>query len=275
VSFAGLAALVAAGLLAAAPASAQSASGGAPTFTHSAKNGEYRGGRVILHGVARRVHWKTADGRTDRVLVKRLHDRLFARGKPATGKLRRGGDVDVISLSRPRYSAAKRTVSYRAKRLDSKPLPNVPRRFGRASLAMVAHPQVLLGDGKTCSTKVVNLTYNDWKVYDSYTWNQWLSGDPLNSVLPHTPDMMGNNSIAWSAGNSGFDRGCATNVKLEVVPKDSSEPFAGARFVFALTIAWNGPRSDDVDTCTPQGTTAQYFYCRQIEGSYFWEIGTQ
>jgi hypothetical protein len=273
VSAAGLAAPVAAGLVAAAPAGAEPAAGGAPKFTHSAKRGEFRGGRLILHGVPRRAIAKTSDGRTDRVLVERLHARLFLPGKPATGTLRHsGGKKAAFSLSRPRYSAARRTVSYRAKPVNNKPLPSVPRRFGRASLSMVAHPQVMLGDGKSCKVQVINHTNNDWRVNSSWTWNQWISGDPLNRTLPHTPDMRGNNYIEWESGNSGFDRGCGNDVMLEIVPNAPDDPFAGAQFRFQLTIAWNGPRSDDVDSCTPSGPAAQHFYCTEIGASY-WQIG--
>ena len=62
-----------------------------------------------------------------------------------------GGDALTFKLSRPRYSAAHRTVSYRAKPLNNKPLPRVGR-FGAASLSIVSAPQ-------TASLAASNLYY--------------------------------------------------------------------------------------------------------------------
>jgi hypothetical protein len=67
-----------------APASAQPGRGGAPTFPRSARSGDFRGGRLILHGVARRVQATTTDGRTEPVSLMPLPARLFAPGKPGT-----------------------------------------------------------------------------------------------------------------------------------------------------------------------------------------------
>jgi hypothetical protein len=145
--------VVAAGLLAAAPAIARVPSGGATVFVHSAKSGELGGGRLTLHGVGRRVTWAHHSGRSGVLRVGRLHRMLFAPAKSAvTGALHvaghRGGDELTFKLSRPRYSAAHRTVSYRAEPLNNKPLPRAGARaagaagrFGAASLSMVGSPQ--------------------------------------------------------------------------------------------------------------------------------------
>ena len=119
---AGLVAVAAAGLLAAVPAAAQVPPRDATVFVHSAKSGELGGGRLTLHGVSGRVTWAHNSGRSGVMKVKRLHRMLFsAKTTTATGTLHvaghRGGDELTFKLSRPRYNAARRTVSYRIKRL--------------------------------------------------------------------------------------------------------------------------------------------------------------
>jgi hypothetical protein len=142
------------GLLAAAPASAQAPHGDGIVFVHSAKSGKLDGGRLTLQGVGRRVTWAHNSGRSGVIAVRRLHRRLFsAKNATATGTLHvgghRGGDELTFKLSKPRYNRARRTVSYRAKPLNNKPLPSraaaqaagAARRFGAASLSMVGAPQ--------------------------------------------------------------------------------------------------------------------------------------
>jgi hypothetical protein len=150
---AGLAAVAAAGLLAAAPAGAKAPPRDAVVFVHSAKSGELGGGRLTLHGVSGRVTWAHNSGRSGVMTVRRLHRMLFS-PKPttATGTLHvaghHGGDELTFKLSRPRYNAARRTVSYKIKRLGNGRLPGraaqaagAARRFGPASLSMVGAPQ--------------------------------------------------------------------------------------------------------------------------------------
>ena len=75
-----------------------------------------------------------------------------AKTATATGILHvaghRGGDELTFQLSRPRYNAARHTVSYKIKRLGAGRLPSrgaqaagAPRRFGPASLSMVGAQQ--------------------------------------------------------------------------------------------------------------------------------------
>jgi hypothetical protein len=149
---AGLVAVAAAGLLAPVPAGAQAPPRDA-VFVHSAKSGELGGGRLALHGVSGRVTWAHASGRSGVMKVKRLHRMLFsAKTATATGILHvaghRGGDELTFKLSRPRYNAARRTVSYKIERLGAGRLPSrgaqaagAPRRFGPASLSMVGAQQ--------------------------------------------------------------------------------------------------------------------------------------
>ncbi|MGH3340787.1 MAG: hypothetical protein ACRDPL_18415 [Propionibacteriaceae bacterium] len=141
------------GWLAAAPASAQAPPADGTVFVHSAKSGKLAGGRLILQGVGRRVTWAHHSGRNGVIAVRRLHRMLFsAKTAAATGTLHvaghRGGDELTFKLSKPRYNRARRTVSYKAKPLNHKPLPSraaaqaaaAARRFGAASLSIVSAP---------------------------------------------------------------------------------------------------------------------------------------
>jgi hypothetical protein len=142
------------GLLAAVPASAQAPPGDGTVFVHSAKSGKLDGGRLILHGVGGRVTWAHHSDRSGVIAVRRLHRMMFSqKTAAATGTLHvaghRGGDELTFKLSTPRYNRARRTVSYRAKPLNHKPLPGraaaqaaaAARRFGSASLSIVGDPQ--------------------------------------------------------------------------------------------------------------------------------------
>jgi hypothetical protein len=144
-----LAALLAATLVAAAPVSAQPPPAGTTMYVHSAASGELRGGRLILHGVSGKVSWAHMSGRSGVMAVKRLHRRLFSAGASATGTLHvaghHGGDEPTFRLSNPRYSPARRTVSYKVRRLGEGRLPGsgdrargAARRFGASSLSMIA-----------------------------------------------------------------------------------------------------------------------------------------
>jgi hypothetical protein len=92
------------------------------------------------------------------IAVRRLHRMLFSsKTAAATGTLHvaghRGGDELTFKLNKPRYNRARRTVSYRAKPLNHKPLPSraaaqaaaAAGRFGPASLSIVAAPQATDG----------------------------------------------------------------------------------------------------------------------------------
>jgi hypothetical protein len=196
---AGLLAVVAAGLFAAAPAGASAASV-PPLVTHSAKGGKLQGGRLVLRGVSGRVTYPTGGGSSGRLSVRRMHRRVFLPGKPAMGRLhvagRRGGADPTFRLSNPRYNAARHTVSYRAKPLTNKPLSGgaaraagIPvRRFGAASLSIVPHPTVTSGgddDGNTCPVFLHNdtgqtLTLQSSSKMDTDSWTQY--GEPPTSV---------------------------------------------------------------------------------------------
>jgi hypothetical protein len=207
---AGLAVAVVAGLFAAWLAGAPGAS--ALTFVHSAKSGELRDGRLILRGVSGRVTYLTGSGRTATAKVKRVHKGVFLPGRPATAVLHvaghRGGDEPSFRLSRARYNAARRTVSFKARRLASKRLPagaagtaGIARTrslfgtssqagpssgFGRSSLTVNSHPTVASGQtaGNVCEVFVENrlsadppapntltLSARSWSKWDTDTWD--------------------------------------------------------------------------------------------------------
>jgi hypothetical protein len=141
-----LVAVFAAGLLAAVPAFAQ-----APIdamFVHSAKSGELGGGRLTLQGGGPRVTWAHRSGRSGVIAVRRMHRLVFSGAEPtATGTLHvaghRGGQELTFRLTRPRYNAARDTVSYAVRRMKGR-LPGraagaagIARQFGAASLSIV------------------------------------------------------------------------------------------------------------------------------------------
>ncbi len=117
--------------------------------------GQLGGGRLMLKGGGPRVTWAQNSGRSAVMAVTRMHRLLFSRGKPATGTLHvaghRGGEELTLRLSRPRYNAARGTVSYAVKRMKGR-LPSrkagaagAPRMFGAASLSIVGAPQTTDG----------------------------------------------------------------------------------------------------------------------------------
>jgi hypothetical protein len=208
----GLVSLLVAGLVAATAVGAR-APAGAAVFTHSAASGELRGGRLILHGVSGRVTWVTSSGRSGVVSLRRLHRRMFRRATPrATGTLHvvgyYGGDEPTFRLSKPRYNRARRTVSYKAKPLDNKPLPSASARaarsFGAASLSILGDPRAISGsDLHVCHTTMTNnrspgldsydatAPFADWtlkppdriKGHASGSWSTQAKPDPLGTPI--------------------------------------------------------------------------------------------
>ena len=140
---------------AAAPASAKAPPAGHTVFVHSALSGDLDGGRLTLRGVSRRVTWAHESGRSGVMWIKRMHRRVFPlRISAATGTLHvagnRGGDELTFRLTRPRRNLARRTVSYKVRRLGGGRLPRRAARaaagagqFGPVSLAIVGAPASL------------------------------------------------------------------------------------------------------------------------------------
>lgn len=201
VRVAGLIAVAVAGLLAAAPAGAQAPPSGTTMFTHSAKSGELSGGRLTLHGVGGQVTWAHHSGRFGVMTVKRLHRILFSpKTPPAAGTLHvaghHGGDELTLKLSRPRYNAARSTVSYKVTRLGKGRLPRravqaagAPRPFGAASLSILGTPRVM----GTPSVNVQTNTYPCSSGYGTCWGTISASGLPAGDVLAVSgPQIPGN-----------------------------------------------------------------------------------
>ena len=179
--------VAAAALVALAPARADAGS----MYVHSARSGEFAGGRLTLHGVGRNVTWSTTAGRAGVASITRAHKRLFAPGRPATGTLhiagQRGGQELAFRLSKPRYSATRRTVSYRAKPLAKRTAAAsaaaaAPRRFGAASLSVVPHPSLgsSSNGGNDCAANILNAAYPKLFLQSSSQWviDDWNPAPP-------------------------------------------------------------------------------------------------
>ena len=263
-------ALAAAGLCALVPATASAA--GATLVTQSAKSGKLQGGRLTLRGVSGRVAYVLNTGRRGTLSVRRLHRRLFLPGLPATGTLHvagyRGGDEPSFRLSKPRRNAARHTVSYKAKRLDHKPLASgtgraagisrPSRRFGAASLSIVPHPRLTGGDngGNDCEAAVYvdrgepfALTAQSWSDWPTDDWN------PDPSAL----QMEFYGSGSWES-DGGLWRGCSNTVNFQAVAEVS-----GYGGLFTITTQWPWGNGSPSSTCTVT-LNSQHISCTQQSG---------
>ena len=258
VRVAGLAVVVAAGLVAAAPAAAQSATGYATVFTHSAGSGQLKDGRLTLRGVNGRVTWATNAGRSGRLSVRKLH-RVIRPGKPATGTLHvaghRGGDEPTFRLSRPRYNRARRTVSYSAKPLDNHRLPGraaraagAARRFGAASLSIVPHPALMGGasGGYTCKTSIQNESNHSYTAssasLDGEINQAWSESypNPAGKYLGH---MMSDSNVGWWSVGANPGDGCANTVRWQV---------SGTNDYVTISTSWS-PADEFQSSCDAPG----------------------
>jgi hypothetical protein len=251
---AGLVAVVAAALVALTPLSAQAQPqpGGAMVFTHSANGGELKGGRLTLRGVGRRVTWVHQAGRSGTVSVRRLHRTMFAPDKPATGTLHvaghRGGDEPTFRLSDPRYNPARRTVSYRARPLNNKPLPSRAARaaglagggkFSAASLTIVPAAQ---GGTNSCLTGVINNTGSYLSLAQQDLGHGTWLGSPPGSIQSST-------QVSWNAG-VGSDGTCSSSVVYQF----------GGGWTYTITQTGNKNDSDGFSyTCE---SNAPHYECR-------------
>jgi hypothetical protein len=215
--------VAAAGLLAAAPAGARAPPRDATVFVHSAKSGELGGGRLTPHGVSGRVTWAHNSGRSGVMSVKRLHRKLFSRSpqrRPAPCMWR----ATTAATSSPSSChgrattphAARRTVSYKIKRMGNGRLPSraaqavgAAGRFGPASLSMVGAPQgsvnvqqqsygcanppttdtcwgILTASGLQPGGHLyVNVTFSGTGATEQYDWGDAV--DPNGNISPDQP----------------------------------------------------------------------------------------
>jgi hypothetical protein len=288
----GLVGVAAAALVALAPTTADAAS----MYVHSARSGELAGGRLTLHGVGRKVTWTTSSGRVGVARITRAHKRLFSPKTPATGTLhiagQRGGDERVFRLSKPRYNAARATVSYRAKPLAKRTAAasaarsfaaaGGARSFGPASLSVVPHSAVASGDngGNNCAAGfqnytwygMVNVSNSKW---DTDTW-EWPSSRFLQpgGITISNHNSFGGTVQFVDAGwesDGGLWRGCSnsTTWTLAVDPNDpggSGTPPANVTLDFNLTWAWTQLPSFSCSSSDPR------FTCDFDTGSQRWKI---
>ena len=290
---AGLIVVLGAGLFALAPATALAGSRDAHVFTHSAKSGKLVGGRLTLRGVGRRITWANNYGRTGVMPIKRLHRLLFSPGtSPATGTLHvaghGGGDELALKLSRPRYKAARGTVSYRAKRLNKRPLPRRParasgialRRFGAASLSIVGAPPVMAGDsgGNDCITffdnKIPGTVYSlQARSFSKGDGNTWIP----NPTDPTVGTVVGpGDGIHWqSRGASSDDPGCSNTGAWEVIenPTGGGAPIdSGITITFSVSLSSNYQFNYSCESSEPS-----LFSCKPQQHAFgfaSWFIGT-
>jgi hypothetical protein len=276
---------------------AASAAPSATTFVHSANSGELKGGRLTLRGVRRNVTWVDHAGRSGVVSVAALHRRLFGRLAPPgwpgsntrlpapTALLyvgQRPRRVAGLRLSQPRYSPARRTLSYRVTRLTGAATravragtdaaghaaqQSVPSQFGPASLSIAA-----LGspdDVFHCTTTVENDTDYTIEATASGLWpnDTWNPGIPVNYLsLPDSPS----DTLVYGS-DGGFMRGCGNSSVWTIV--DGPPGVRGVTFSFYTTIPYNSsgvPPLQPPGTCTP---SAPNFKCVFDQGGLnYWYL---
>jgi hypothetical protein len=192
-----LSAVLVVGVLAAAGLSASSVSA-ATIVSFSAKSGQFGDGRLLVRGVSGRARYVTDAGQSGRMSLTRLHRRVFLPGKPPTGMLHIAGRDDDLTfkLSRPRYNPRRQTVSYAAKPLPGTPLSDgvahrAPLQFGDASLTVLPHPALAVGDngGHDCIMMAdTDLGGENLTLQSSSNWNTdtWPSSPPGQFPNRHT-----------------------------------------------------------------------------------------
>ena len=224
-------------------------------FTHSGTSGEFRGGRLTLYGVSGQVSYVINSGKSGTVPVRLLHRRFFRPGLTATGTLHvagdRGGDEPSFQLSQPRYNAARQAVSYRAKRLDNKPLPRG--RFGAASLSIVPHPLLTGGNegGNDCYMQFTHNLGGGWTI----TLNKagaWPNDDWNPAPDPNTVYQQ-DDVVQWEA-DGHLATGCAMTVIWNVTPPQNTPGTAGT-VTFSEAWPWGKGPSDGYPQYSCTSTT--------------------
>ena len=260
---------LAAGLLVAALAGASPASADV-VVSHAAKSGALRDGRLILRGVGGRASYVTDAGRSGTTAVRRMHERAFLPGKPATGTLHiagsGGGQEPAFRLTKPRYDASRRVVSYKAEPLRSASAAGTvarasalqaPRRFGAASLSILPHPSLAAGGGggHDCIMQVgvdpgggaANLRLQSSAKWDTDDW----------SMAPPSDILVADKATMESQG--GLWRGCGFSTVWESL---------GATITVAVSWPWNDAPTT---SCTVSGVNRVHCY-RDDTSVIGWDI---
>jgi hypothetical protein len=268
-------------LLALAPATASALAGGATMFVHSAKSGELRGGRLALHGVGHTVAWSSNGGHSGVVSIARMHRGLFGPGTPsAAGTLhvagRRPGSESVFELSRPRYSAARQTVSYHVERSSKAgarasgvgSAAQSSDQFGAASLSIVGAPPVLgsTWGGRDCNPRVFNDMHGYvLKLINSSKWSTdtWGSLPASGTIMytAQTPQDPAPNWLSWES-DGGLFRGCQNQIQWQIIP-DPYDPNAGPDLgggaVVTFTTYWGWGTTGYSNSCSPSVSQVNCF----------------
>lgn len=251
-------------------------------YVHSASSGELAGGRLTLHGVGRNVTWTTTGGRAGVARITRAHKRLFSPKTPATGTLhiagQRGGQELAFRLSKPRYSGARRTVSYRARPLAKRSAAAsvaaaAPQRFGAASLSVVPHASLGSGNqgGNNCRAGYINdtwygMTFVAAEKWDTDIWefdSNLVSGfvaGTTNILVPLEPPGLQFSGTEWES-DGGLWRGCANHTSWTFVtdpdnPGLSGIPPADVTIDFNLEWDWTQLPSFSCASSDPRFTCA-------------------
>lgn len=215
----------------------------AMVVSYSAKSGQFDGGRLLVRGVSGRARYLTDAGRTGRMSLTRLHQRVFLPGKPPTGMLHIAGRDDDLAfkLSQPRYNAKGQTVSYAAKPLPGTQLSrgvthHAPLQFADASLTVLPDP-ALGSTSNDCIMAVNNDTGDNLILQSSSNWSTdtWYTAPPGELNIGEYVDM---------ESEGGFLRGCGFQATYGVA--------FGPEVTIAVSWAWGGGVST---TCTSTDTT--------------------
>jgi len=260
-------------------------------YVHSASSGELAGGRLTLHGVGRSVTWITTGGRAGVAPITLAHKRLFPPKRPATGVLhiagQRGGEELVFRLSKPRYSAKRSTVSYRATPIAKRSatagvLAAARRHFGAASLSVIPHASLGSGSrngGNNCRAGYINdtwygMTYVSSSKWDTDVWtfdanlvSGFVAGN-TNILRPINPPGLQFDGTEWES-DGGLWRGCANHTSWTFVtdpdnPDTSGIPPADVTIDFNLEWDWTQlpsfscASSDPRFTCTLDSKTQRW-----------------
>jgi hypothetical protein len=253
-------------------------------YVHSARSGQFAGGRLTLHGVGRKVTWVTTVGSTGVAPISLVQKRLFSHKMSATGVLgiagkRRRGKF-AFRLSGLRYSAARRSVSYRATPLIKRAgAAGVPRRFGIASLSVV--PATPLGGsglgasppgtsrlgggdgGNDCVAYLFNLSNQSEDLYLQSS-SKWDTDD----WAPSPPATIDYNSGAFVGSAGGFLRGCHNESVWASNPPGSSPGQA----TITIDVSWPWSTVAPYSTCTASNPGLYRCVRDDQAGEIRWEI---
>ena len=269
-------------------------------YVHSARSGEFAGGRLTLHGVGRTVTWVMSGAGTGVAPIGLVRKQLFSRKGSATAVLGISGPPRArkfaLRLSGLRYSAARGTVSYRARRLTkrtgaARAGAAVPRRFGAASLSVVpgsslggsglgtpppgASPVGSGGNGgNDCATRFANLTDGEFngpkahgnpiQILSEQQWDtdNWDPNPPSDLIFPGSADVN-------FTSDGGWLRGCEQSTVWHFVPECFVDSGCGPSGTFTISVEWDwrwdGPRF----SCT---SSNPQFKCVDATGGGAWKL---